>query len=70
MHKAQPDWEISVLIRDRQKAKQIQEAYPDVKIVLGSLDDAEIIKNAASTADIVIRERISQSPNNVIRAII
>lgn len=70
MHKAQPDWEISVLIRDRQKAKQIQEAYPDVKIVLGSLDDAEIIKNAASTADIVIRERISQSPNNVIRTII
>lgn len=36
VHKAQPDWEISVLIRDRQKAKQIQEAYPDVKIVLGS----------------------------------
>jgi Trk K+ transport system NAD-binding subunit len=70
VHKAQPDWEISVLIRDRQKAKQIQEAYPDVKIVLGSLDDAEIIKNAASTADIVIRERISQSPNNVIRTII
>jgi Trk K+ transport system NAD-binding subunit len=70
VHKAQPGWEISVLIRDRQKAKQIQEAYPDVKIVLGSLDDAEIIKNAASTADIVIRERISQSPNNVIRTII
>ncbi|KAK7216184.1 hypothetical protein V2G26_004187 [Clonostachys chloroleuca] len=54
VHKAQPDWEFSVLIRDKQKAKQIQEAYPDVKIVFGSLDDAEIIRNAASTADIVI----------------
>ncbi|CAI6099387.1 unnamed protein product [Clonostachys chloroleuca] len=67
VHKAQPDWEFSVLIRDKQKAKQIQEAYPDVKIVFGSLDDAEIIRNAASTADIVIREKISPSPNHAIR---
>ncbi|VUC26013.1 unnamed protein product [Clonostachys rosea] len=54
VHKAQPDWEISILIRDEQKAQQIQDAYPDVKIVLSSLDDADIIISAASSADIVI----------------
>lgn len=56
MQEAQPTWQISVLVRDEKKAAQVQETLPNVEIVLGSLDDSDIIKGAASKADIVIRK--------------
>lgn len=51
---AHPDYEISALNRDQQKADQITKAYPSVKIVQGSLDDAAVLEAEASKSDIVL----------------
>lgn len=56
--KAQPSWKYTVLVRSEDKGKEVQRQYPEVKLAIGSLDDSEVIKKAASEADIVIRESI------------
>ena len=56
LYKAQPDWSYTVLVRSEDKGKSIQKQYPEVKLAIGSLDDSDVIKKAASEADIVIRE--------------
>lgn len=53
--KAQPSWNYTILVRSEDKGKAVQKQYPDVKLAIGSLDDYEVIKKAASEADIVIR---------------
>ncbi|KAL4731024.1 hypothetical protein ACLX1H_003066 [Fusarium chlamydosporum] len=54
--KAQPSWKYTVLVRSEDKGKEVQRQYPEVKLAIGSLDDSEVIKKAASEADIVIRD--------------
>lgn len=56
LNQAHPDWEYSALIRSQDKAKQVQTKYPKINAIIGGLDDSDIIKDAASKADIVIRE--------------
>jgi nucleoside-diphosphate-sugar epimerase len=56
--KAQPSWKYTILVRSEEKGKDVQKQYPDVKLAIGTLDDSEVIKKAASEADIVIRESI------------
>ncbi|KAH7057115.1 NAD dependent epimerase/dehydratase family protein [Macrophomina phaseolina] len=51
---AHPEYEIAALNRDPKKADQITRAYPNVKIVSGSLDDAAILEQEASKADVVL----------------
>lgn len=34
----------------------MQKQYPDVKLAIGSLGDSKVIEEAASEADIVVRE--------------
>ncbi|KAI9045401.1 nucleoside-diphosphate-sugar epimerase [Aspergillus affinis] len=48
------DLEISALVRTAEKAKPIAEKYPQVRIVLGELDDIAILEREAAWADIVI----------------
>jgi hypothetical protein len=56
LNKAQPSWNYTILVRSEDKGKDVQKQYPDVKLAIASLDDSEVIKKAASEADIVIRE--------------
>ncbi|KAL4786896.1 hypothetical protein BJX76DRAFT_320057 [Aspergillus varians] len=49
-----PEFEFSALIRSESKAKYVQELYPKIRIVLGSLDDSEKIAKEAAWADIVL----------------
>ncbi|KAL4802462.1 hypothetical protein BDV18DRAFT_146767 [Aspergillus unguis] len=49
-----PDLEVSALVRSEEKAKYVQELYPNVRIVIGSLDDSETIAKEAAWADIVL----------------
>ncbi|KAE8345655.1 hypothetical protein BDV24DRAFT_125423 [Aspergillus arachidicola] len=49
-----PDFEFSALIRTEDKAQQVREKYPKVRVVLGDLDDADKIAKEAAWADIVI----------------
>ncbi|KAF5007888.1 hypothetical protein FDECE_5803 [Fusarium decemcellulare] len=55
LHEAEPTWEFSVLVRTEEKGQQIQAKYPDTKLIVGSLDDSQLIEKAAAEADIVIR---------------
>lgn len=55
LSKAHSDFEYSALVRTEDRARTITEVYPAVRIVLGSLDDSELLEEEASKADIVIR---------------
>jgi len=43
------------LTRSQDKADVVKKSYPNLEVVLGGLDDSNIIKHAAADADIVIR---------------
>lgn len=45
---------ITSLVRDASKAQQVQSAYPEVKTILGDLDDTELIKEQSKAADVVL----------------
>lgn len=47
---------ITVLVRDAKKGRQLIKAYPEVEIVMGDLDDSDLIEREASHADIVLRK--------------
>lgn len=49
------DFEFSALIRTKEKAQYVRELYPNLRVVIGDLDDAEKIEREAAWADIVLR---------------
>jgi N-acetyl-gamma-glutamylphosphate reductase len=53
------DFEFSALVRTEAKAKYVRELYPNVRIVIGGLDDADKIEKEAAWADIVLRMSIT-----------
>ncbi|KAI6764363.1 hypothetical protein HG530_008152 [Fusarium avenaceum] len=69
LNKAQPSWNYTILVRSEDKGKAVQKQYPDVKLAIGSLDDYEVIKKAASEADIVIHTAESSDHQESARAI-
>jgi nucleoside-diphosphate-sugar epimerase len=69
LNKAQPSWNYTILVRSEDKGKDVQKQYPDVKLAIGSLDDSEVIKKAASEADIVIHTAESSDHQGSARAI-
>lgn len=59
------DLEFSALVRGEEKAQKIREKYPNVRIVVGALDDADKITAEAAWADIVIRRNPHLCPTHV-----
>lgn len=55
IHKAHPDYTYVALIRIEEKAGKVRAAYPDVRVVIGGLDDSAIIEEESAKADIVLR---------------
>ncbi|KAM5345986.1 hypothetical protein ACJ41O_011847 [Fusarium nematophilum] len=53
-HQAHPTWDISALVRSQAAASKIQEAYPRVRVVLGDLNSAVLLRDEAERADIVL----------------
>lgn len=51
-----PDLDVSLLVRSEAKAKAVRSKYPDARIVLGSLEDSDIVRREAAWADIVLRK--------------
>jgi hypothetical protein len=41
--------------KSEEKAKPVKEAFPQIKIALGGLDDSKLLEKEAAKADIVIR---------------
>lgn len=55
LHEAHPDYEYTLLVRNEDRARPVQDKYPAAKIVYGSLADVDVIEKAAAEADVVIR---------------
>lgn len=45
-----------MLVRNEERGKLVSDKYPKVRLVYGSLHDAEVLEKEAAAADIVIRE--------------
>ena len=52
---AHPDWQLSVLVRNKEKGAKLANEYPQVRIVYGDLDSGDIIEEETKNADIVYR---------------
>lgn len=61
IHKAHPDYEYTLLVRNEEKGKPIKEKYPKATLLYGSLEDSGMVRDAAKAADIVIGKMIFPS---------
>ncbi|RMZ20688.1 hypothetical protein D0859_15305, partial [Hortaea werneckii] len=59
--KAHPRVAVTALVRQESKAARLKELYPQVEVVEGDLDNADVLVKASSEADIVLSTlRVSQ----------
>ncbi|KAI1459462.1 NAD(P)-binding protein [Annulohypoxylon moriforme] len=61
--KAHPDYELTLLVRNEERGKPVAAAYPNARLVYGSLDDVDVIEKEAAAADIVVHT--ADSADNV-----
>lgn len=52
--RAFPDYKITILERHEEKAAKVKAAYPKVNVVIGGLDDGEVVEREAANADVVL----------------
>ncbi|KAL4966756.1 putative nucleoside-diphosphate-sugar epimerase [Aspergillus stella-maris] len=50
---AHPDWEIAVLVRNKEKGEKLASDYPKARVVQGDLDSSSVIEEETKKADIV-----------------
>lgn len=50
-----PTFSYAALVRTEEKAAQVKAQYPNVRIVLGGLDDSALLEKESAEADIVLR---------------
>lgn len=50
---AHPDWELSALVRSKDKAAVLSNQYPKIRVVHGDLDSHDILEEEVGKADIV-----------------
>lgn len=53
---AHPEYEFTVLLRNKEKADQVVNAYPKVRVVLGDLDSSALLEEEARKAEVVVRK--------------
>lgn len=51
---AHPDWQYSILVRDRSRLGSFANEYPSIRVVEGDLGSLELLKSEAAAADIVL----------------
>lgn len=54
--KAHPEYEYTFLVRTQEKADIVKKAFPKARTVIGDNDSADLLKEEASKADIVLRK--------------
>ncbi|EMC97455.1 hypothetical protein BAUCODRAFT_452817 [Baudoinia panamericana UAMH 10762] len=64
-----PDYDYSILVRTQDKADIVKKAYPNVRTVLGDLDNSELLRQQASRADIVLHAADASDHEGAARAI-
>jgi len=55
LYSKHPNYQYSLLVRTKDKAEKVLQAYKTARIVLGSLDDSSLLEEEAANADIVLR---------------
>jgi len=55
---AHPDWQVSVLVRNKDKAAKLSSEYPNARVVLGDLDSSTVIEEETKNANIVFSASI------------
>lgn len=53
LYKAHPDWEYTCIVRNADKGAKIAAAYPNIRLVYGSLDSTDLLEEEAGKADII-----------------
>lgn len=51
-----PEWHVAGLVRNDEQKKIILAKWPQVEVVIGSLDDKELMVAEGAKADVVLRE--------------
>ncbi|KXT09088.1 hypothetical protein AC579_5295 [Pseudocercospora musae] len=69
LYKAHPDYEYSALLRTQEKADKVTSLYPNLRPVIGSLDDSSVLEEEASKADIVLHAADASDHEGAARAI-
>ncbi|KAI1754324.1 hypothetical protein F4782DRAFT_50951 [Xylaria castorea] len=64
-----PDLEYAALVRSESSAAKVGAAYPAVRVVLGSLDDADLLRREAAWADLVLHAADASDHEGAARAI-
>lgn len=52
IHTAHPDYDITVLVRTKDKGEIVRGHFPNIRLVYGTLDDFDLLADEASKADI------------------
>jgi N-acetyl-gamma-glutamylphosphate reductase len=55
LYSQHPEYEYACLVRSKDKAELVKKAFPNVRIVLGGLDDSDLLEEEAMKADIILR---------------
>jgi hypothetical protein len=55
LQKAHPEYEYTGFVQNSSKGAPVAAAYPNIRLVYGNLDDAELLEKESARADIVLR---------------
>ncbi|KAF2025323.1 NAD(P)-binding protein [Setomelanomma holmii] len=69
LYSKHPEYEYAALIRTGQKTKPITEAFPKIRIVIGGLDDSQVLEAEAARADVVIHTADASDHEGAAKAI-
>ena len=56
LNETHPDFEITALVRNREKAAAITAEYPQVQIVYGDNESSQVIEEQVARADVIFRK--------------
>ncbi|PSN72706.1 NAD(P)-binding protein [Corynespora cassiicola Philippines] len=69
LYNKHPDYEYAALVRTEQKAETVKKAFPNIRIVIGDLDDSKVLEEEAAKADIVIHTADASDHEGAAKAI-
>jgi len=62
--KKHPEWKLVALVRNTEQAQAVKAKYPATEIVIGTLDDHDLLVEQGKIADVVLRKLYSILPMN------
>ncbi|KAH4041032.1 hypothetical protein HBI26_078980 [Parastagonospora nodorum] len=63
------DYEVTALVRTEEKAQPVKKAFPNIRIVLGDLDNSKVLEEESAKADVVIHTADASDHEGAAKAI-